>query len=205
MSACRAPRGRSARRRTVALTAAAAAAALALSACGSGGTSAGSGDPEFVPGTGGIDTVRKADRRPAPELSGETLDGKQVDLADYRGKVVVMNVWGSWCAPCRAEMPHLVKVAGDTEADGVAFLGINTRDPNRVPAVKFQKEFKVPYPSLYDPMGKLMLRFPKGSLNPKAIPSTIIIDRDGRIAARALKALSEQELRTTLDPLVTEK
>ena len=72
-------------------------------------------------------------------------------------------------------------------------------------APRFEKEFEVPYPSLYDSSGKLLLRFPKGSLNPQAIPSTLFIDRDGKIAARALKALTEDELRKTLEPLVAEK
>ncbi|MEU6084716.1 TlpA disulfide reductase family protein [Streptomyces sp. NPDC047108] len=178
---------------------------MALTACQSGGTSGGSSDTKFVTGTGGIDTAKPADRKPLPEISGKTLEGKPLDLADYTGKIVVVNVWGSWCAPCRAEMKHLVKVANDTKADGVQFVGINTRDPNKAPAVKLEKEYDVPYPSLYDPMGKLMLRFPPGSLNPKAIPSTLVIDRKGRIAARALKALNEKDLKRTLEPLIAEK
>lgn len=211
MSSRRALRHRSDRPRTVLFTVGTVLAALVLAACGTGedtggsaGSSGGSGT-RFVPGTGGIDTVPKGKRKPVPELSGATVDGKQVDLADFKGKVVVINVWGSWCAPCRAEMPHLVKVAKETEADGVQFLGINSRDPNKVPAQKFEKEYEVPYPSLYDPSGRLMLRFPKGSLNPRAIPSTVFVDRDGRIAARALKPLGEEELRKTLDPLIAEK
>ncbi len=183
----------------------AAAAALALTSCLGGGTSGGSAGTKFVAGTGGIDTAKKADRQPLPDISGTTLDGKKLNLADYKGKLLVINVWGSWCSPCRLEMPHLVKVAKATKADGVEFVGINVRDPNKPPAVKFQKEFGVPYPSLYDPVGKLMLRFPAGSLNPKAIPSTVIVDRDGKVAARALKALSEDELRKALDPLIAEK
>ncbi|MEU8568601.1 TlpA disulfide reductase family protein [Streptomyces pathocidini] len=191
--------------RRAVLATGAAAAALALTACGSGGTSGGSADTKFVAGTGGIDTAERGDRQPLPAITGTTIDGKKLDLSDYQGKVLVLNVWGSWCPPCRAEMPHLVKVAKDTKADGVEFVGINTRDSSKPPAQKFEKEFAVPYPSLYDPMGKLMLRFPAGSLNPKAIPSTVIVDREGRIAARALKALGEDELRKTLEPLIAEK
>ncbi|MGP3927275.1 TlpA family protein disulfide reductase [Streptomyces sp. 8N616] len=213
MSASRAPRRRTTlpwpaargTRRTALLAAGAAAAALALTACGSGGTSGGSADTKFVAGEGGIDTAKAGDRQLLPEISGKTIEGKALDLADYKGRILVVNVWGSWCAPCRAEMRHLVKVANATKADGVEFVGINTRDPNKPPAEKFQKEFDVPYPSLYDPMGKLMLRFPPGSLNPKAIPSTVIVDREGRIAARALKPLGEAELRKTLEPLIAEK
>ena len=211
MTSRRALRLRSDRSRTALLAVGTVLAGLVLSACGagdgtdaSGGSSGGSGT-RFVPGTGCIDKVAEADRKPLPDLSGPTVDGKEIDLADYKGKVVVINVWGSWCTPCRAEMPHLVKIANETEADGVRFVGINSRDPNKAPAVKFEKEFGVPYPSLYDPTGRLMLRFPKGSLNPRAIPSTVFVDRDGRIAARALKPLGEEELRKTLDPLIAEK
>ncbi|EYT84648.1 MULTISPECIES: TlpA family protein disulfide reductase [unclassified Streptomyces] len=194
-----------ARGRAVLLAAGTAAAALVLTACGSGGTSGGSGNTNFITGSDGIATVKKGDRKPAPELSGKTIDGKELDLASYKGKVVVLNVWGSWCSPCRAEAPNLVKVAGDTAAKGVQFVGINTRDTSTQPAQQFEKSYAVPYPSLYDPTGKLMLRFKKGTLNPQAIPSTLVIDRDGNIAARALQALSEEKLRKMLDPVLAEK
>ncbi|PZH19113.1 redoxin domain-containing protein [Streptomyces sp. NTH33] len=193
------------RRRAALLAAGTAVAALTLSACGSGGTSGGSGNTNFITSTDGIATVKKDERKPAPDLSGETLDGKQLDMAAYKGKVVVLNIWGSWCAPCRAEAPNLVKVAEDTAAKDVQFIGINTRDTSTQPAIAFEKQYQVPYPSLYDPTGKLMLRFEKGTLNPQAIPSTIIVDRDGKIAARALQALSEEKLRKMLDPVVAEK
>ncbi|WP_030174248.1 TlpA family protein disulfide reductase [Streptomyces sp. NRRL S-813] len=193
------------RGRTTLLAAGTAALALALSACGSGGTSGGSGNTNFITGSDGIATVKKGDRKPAPDLSGQTIDGKQLDIASYKGKVVVLNVWGSWCAPCRAEAPNLVKVAKDTADKGVQFVGINTRDTSTQPALAFEKRYGVPFPSLYDPSGKLMLRFKKGTLNPQLIPTTIVVDRDGKIAARALQALSEEKLRKMLDPVVAEK
>ncbi|MET7766329.1 TlpA disulfide reductase family protein [Streptomyces sp. NPDC005355] len=205
MSACRASRRLATRRRATVLATGAVVAALSLTACGAGGTSGGSADTKFVQGKGGVDTAPKGNRQDAPGLSGKTLEGKPLDVADYKGKIVVLNVWGSWCAPCRAEAPNLAKVAKDTKAKGVQFIGINTRDSNRAPALRFEKDFGVGYPSLYDPIGKLMLRFPKGSLNPQAIPSTIVLDRDGKIAARALAPLSEESLRKMLDPLIAEK
>ncbi|MFK4067668.1 TlpA family protein disulfide reductase [Streptomyces sp. NPDC029674] len=208
--ACRAPHrvdSSSHRRgRAALLTAGAAVAALALSACSSGGVSGGSGNTNFVAGSDGIATVKKADRKANPSLDGETLDGEKLDITKaYKGKIVVINVWGSWCAPCRAEAPNFVKVAKETKPKGVEFVGINTRDPERSPAISFEKQHKVPYPSLYDPMGKLMLRFPQGSLNPNAIPSTLVVDRDGKIAARAQQPLSEEKLRKMIDPVLAEK
>ncbi|MEU6098451.1 TlpA disulfide reductase family protein [Streptomyces sp. NPDC047079] len=208
-AACRAPqrlnRTRSRSRRAALATAGAAAAALVLSACGSGGTSGGSGNTNFITGKDGIATVEKGERAAAPDLSGTTIDGKKLDVADYKGKVVVINVWGSWCPPCRAEAVNFVTVAKDTADKGVQFVGINTRDTSTEPARAFEKEFGVTYPSLYDPTGRLMLRFKKGTLNPQAIPSTLVLDRDGKIAARTLQPLSEEKLREMLDPVVAEK
>lgn len=197
---------RRARSRTALLaTSGAAVAALLLSACGSGGTSGGGGETNFVAGADGIDTAGKGDRAAAPDLSGKTIDGGQLDVADYKGKVVVLNVWGSWCAPCRAEAKNLEKVYQDTKDQGVQFVGINTRDTSTGPALAFEKEFGVSYPSLYDPTGRLMLRFEKGTLNPQAIPSTLVIDRDGKVAARTLQPLSEEKVREMLDPVLAEK
>ncbi|MGW3013822.1 TlpA family protein disulfide reductase [Streptomyces sp. NPDC001219] len=204
MSACRAPRRLASRRRVTLLTAGAAVAALTLSACGDG-ASGGSAQTRFVQGKNGVDTVRKAERQAAPELSGESTTGKKLDVADYKGKVVILNVWGSWCGPCIAEAPNFSKVANETKDKGVQFLGINTRDSEKSQATSFEEEHKVPYPSLFDPTGRLMLRFPKGSLNPQSIPSTIAIDRHGKIAARSIGPLAEDDLRKMVDPLIAEK
>ncbi|MEV6171302.1 TlpA disulfide reductase family protein [Streptomyces sp. NPDC051954] len=183
----------------------AAVAALLLSACGSGGTSGGGGNTNFVMGEDGISTVEQGERTAAPDLSGGTIDGKQLDVASYQGKVVVLNVWGSWCAPCRAEAPGFETVYKDLKGQGVQFVGINTRDTSTKNALAFEKQYGVTYPSLYDPTGKLMLRFEKGTLNPQAIPSTLVIDRDGKVAARSLAALSEDKLRKMLAPVLAEK
>ncbi|MER5463675.1 TlpA disulfide reductase family protein [Streptomyces sp. NPDC002668] len=194
--------------RAALLTALVAAGALTLSACSGGdnGKSGGGGDTNFVTDTGGISTVAKGRRTSTKELTGETLEGKPLDVADLKGKVVVMNVWGSWCPPCRAEAPHFAKVAKETKAKGVEFVGINTRDTNKGPALAFEKDFEVGYPSLYDPVGKLIVNgFPKGSLNPQAIPSTIVLDREGKIAARSLQALDATQLHKIIDPLIAEK
>ncbi|MPY45258.1 TlpA family protein disulfide reductase [Streptomyces phyllanthi] len=187
------------------LPAGAAALALTLSACG-GGTSGGGGGTGFITSSDGIATVKKGERADAPDLSGKTIDGEQLDVASaYNGKIVVVNVWGSWCSPCRAEASNLVKVSEDLEGQGVRFVGINTRDTSTAPARAFEDEYKVTYPSLYDPTGKLMLRFEKGTLNPQAIPSTLVIDREGKVAARSLQALSESKLRKMIDPILAEK
>lgn len=198
--------GRAPRRRFTLLAATAVAGALTLSACTGDGTKAGGGgNTNFVTGSGGISTAARGDRAEAPKLDGATLDGGNLDVADYKGKIVVLNFWGSWCGPCRAEAKHFEKVAQETKGDGVQFVGVNTRDSQKSLAVSFEEDFGITYPSLYDPTGKLLLRFPKGTLNPQAIPSTVVIDREGRLAARSLAALDADKLREMIDPLVAEK
>ncbi|MFC5907748.1 TlpA family protein disulfide reductase [Streptacidiphilus monticola] len=191
--------------RVSAALAAAAAAALALTACSGSGSGSSSSDTHFVSGTGTSATVPVKDRGAAISLSGQDLDGKPLSLADYRGKVVVLNVWGSWCGPCRAEAGDLESVFKATQAEGVQFVGINTRDL-QVPAAKaFVSAHGLTYPNLYDPDGELLLKFPKGSLNPQAIPSTLILDREGRVAVRALQPLTSEQLTKLLQPVLAEK
>jgi thiol-disulfide isomerase/thioredoxin len=112
---------------------------------------------------------------------------------------VVVNVWGSWCPPCRAEAPVLADAARDLSGKGVAFLGINSRNPERSGPRAFEARYKVPYDSIYDPGGRTLLAF-HGTLTPNSIPSTVIIDRRGRVAASVLGEVT----RTTLDDLVDE-
>ncbi|KOV70736.1 TlpA family protein disulfide reductase [Streptomyces sp. MMG1121] len=195
----------STRSRAALLSAVAAIAALTLSACGKGGTSGGGGNTNFVTGNNGIATAPVGKRDAAPDLSGKTIDGKTLDVASFKGQVVVVNVWGSWCSPCREEAQYFAKVSRQYEGKGVQFVGINTRDTSTTPAVNFEKENGIGYPSLYDPTGKLMLRFKKGTLNPQLIPSTLIIDKQGKVAARALEALDDTALLKMLKPVLAEK
>ncbi|MCY0929209.1 TlpA disulfide reductase family protein [Streptomyces sp. H27-H1] len=211
MSLSRAPRrSRSTSGRAILLTAVTLAGAVTLTACGDGdggSKSSGSAGGNYVTGSSGISTVAKAGRTAAPKLDGETVDGKTLDTTALKGKVVVLNVWGSWCPPCRAEAPNFAKVAKEMEAAGqpVAFVGINTRDNAKQSAASFEETYGITYPSLFDPDGKLMLRFPKDALNPNAIPSTLVLDKDGKIAARTLAAVSEKKLRAMIDPILAEK
>ena len=158
-----------------------------------------SGDQGYVSG-GGVITVVAEDKRQEPgDVSGETIDGEPVSLSDYEGQVVVVNVWGSWCTPCRAEAPMLAEAARDLRSDDVAFLGIDSRDPSESAARAFVRTFDIPYPSIYDQEGRTLLAF-RGTLAPSSIPSTVVIDREGRVAASVLGEIN----RTTLDDLVEE-
>ncbi|MFE6845705.1 TlpA family protein disulfide reductase [Streptomyces sp. NPDC057686] len=193
--------------RALLLTAVTLASAVTLSACDDDGKPNGSAGGNYVTGAAGISTVAKGSRTEAPKLDGETVDGKTLDVTSLKGKVVVLNVWGSWCPPCRNEAKYFATVSKEL-ADGgkdVAFVGINTRDNSKQNAVAFEENFGITYPSLYDPDGKLMLRFPAGTLNPQAIPSTIVLDKEGKIAARTLVAINDEQLRSMIDPVLAEQ
>jgi thiol-disulfide isomerase/thioredoxin len=156
------------------------------------------GDKGYIDGDGVITVLPAAERKKPGEVSGETLSGEQVSLASYAGKVVVLNVWGSWCPPCRAEADELAAAARELAPKGVVFLGINSRDGSQDNGRAFERTYDVPYPSIYDPSGRNLLAF-HGTLTPNSIPSTVVVDRQGRVAASILGAVTS---RTTLVDLV---
>jgi thiol-disulfide isomerase/thioredoxin len=161
----------------------------ATSACGG---SPGTGDKGYVDGEGIITRLSVGDRRPPGEVSGTTLEGDELSLDEYAGKVIVLNVWGSWCPPCRKEARTLAAAARELEADGVAFLGVNTKDSSPDQGLAFQRRYDVPYPSFFDPSGRTLLAF-RGTLNPSSIPSTVVIDQQGRVAASVLGEVPSQQ------------
>ena len=148
--------------------------AIALTGCGGGGTS--SAEESFVSGDGSTTFIKIADRKIAPAISGMTLSGTNYTYT--KNKVAVVNVWASWCSPCRAEAPILVSLAN--KYTNVDFIGILTRD-NPANAEAFERRFKIPYPTVID--DSILIGF-KGSLPANAIPSTVILDKNGRVAAR---------------------
>jgi thiol-disulfide isomerase/thioredoxin len=166
----------------------------ALAGCGNDLDSAGS--KGYVSGNGVITVLPEDERRPPGEVAGETLEGDRLSLASYDGQVVVVNVWGAWCPPCRAEADDLATAARELARQDVAFVGINTRDSSRDNALSFQRTHDVPYPSLYDPSGRTLLAF-RGTLRPNSIPSTVVIDEQGRVAASILGELTRA--RTLVD------
>lgn len=188
-------------RRVVAAVSAGLLAVGVLAACSTGGTAdgtAGSG-ANYVGGDGTITFLSAAERRDPVALAGETLEGAQLDLATLRGRVVVINVWGSWCPPCRKEAPDLQRAYDELEPHGVEFVGINFRDPDPAPAKAFQRTFGITYPSLRDDGGNALLAL-RGAVSANSIPSTLVLDTEGRIAARASTVVT----RTTLVDLVAD-
>lgn len=137
-------------------------------------------------------TVAAVDE-PLPEYEGELLAGEPVDLrAEYGNGLVVLNVWGAWCGPCRKEAPDLVAAADALEAQDVRFLGIDVRDSTTA-AEQFVDEFGKPYPSVFDRPGRLA-----AALNVSSPPATLYVD-DGRIYARQLGATTEDVIRCVVD------
>ena len=165
---------------------------LALAGCSNDVGS--SGNQGYVAGKGIITSVKAADRKQPGEVSGRTLDGEKVSLADFRGKVVVVNVWGSWCGPCRAEAPMLAQASRDLAGKGVVFLGIDSRDPSKDAAKAFVRRFDIPYASLYDQQGATLLAF-RGTLTPNSVPSTVVVDPQGRVAGSVLGNLTTDHAR----------
>jgi thiol-disulfide isomerase/thioredoxin len=160
---------------------------LGVSACSSDANSiaaqARSGDGKgFVSGDGSIERVAPGDRSVALSLGGTTLQGPPWRVSDARDKVLVLNVWGQWCGPCVAEMPHLQQVWSRMSASGapVQFMGINYRDGVET-AKAFLRANKITYPSLEDDGGRTLLAL-RGKAN--TTPTTLVLDRQGRIAAR---------------------
>lgn len=162
-----------------------------LTACSNDVGSA--GETGYVAGKGVITKLADDQREPPGEVSGRTIDGDPISLSDFEGQVVVVNVWGSWCPPCRAETPDLVAASEQLSDENVAFLGINSRDLNQAAARAFVRRFDVPYPSIYDQQGRTLLAF-RGTLTPNSIPSTVIIDERGRVAASVLGEVSKSTL-----------
>ena len=177
-------------------------ATAALAACSGSGGGQQAGQ-NFVAGDGAI-TIVAPDKRPMPgELRGTTVDGQTLDLADYRGHAVVLNVWGSWCAPCQQEAPALQAASVELASKGVKFLGINTRETGGTPAASaFERTYGITYPSLFD-QGEDYLLALRGAVAANAIPSTVVLDPQGRIAARISGATTKATLVDLVDDVLT--
>ncbi|WP_396899107.1 TlpA disulfide reductase family protein [Mycolicibacterium sp.] len=184
------------------------AAVLLVSGCSTGDDAVAQGGTfEFVAPGGKTDIFYDPpEKRGTPgKLSGPELTDpdKTISLEDFAGKVVVINVWGQWCGPCRAEISQLQQVYEETRDKDVAFLGIDVRDNNRDAAVDFVTDRKVTFPSIYDPAMRTMIAF-GGKYPTTVIPSTVVLDREHRVAAVFLRELLAEDLRPVVERLAAE-
>jgi thiol-disulfide isomerase/thioredoxin len=146
-----------------------------------------------------------ADRKKLGDLTGESLmePGKQIKLSDYSGKVVVLNLWGAWCGPCRAEAPELQQLYTDNKDAGLQVLGIDVRDDIRSQPEDFIRDRNLTYPSIYDKSARTLLALKGYPRN--AVPSTIILDREHKVAAVYLIATLAKDIQPLLKQLMDEQ
>ncbi|MGH3902771.1 MAG: TlpA disulfide reductase family protein [Pseudonocardiaceae bacterium] len=172
------------------------AAVLLVAGCATGTDAVARGGTfEFVTPGGKTDIFYDppAERGTVGEMSGDSLTepGVTVSLDRYRDQVVVLNVWGSWCGPCRSEADDLVRVADATADQGVQFVGINVRD-SRQAGADFARDFGLTYPSIFDPPGRTL--FALKDIPRSVVPLTVVLDRHHRVAAVFLRELLAQDL-----------
>lgn len=179
--------------------------ALAATACGGGATAqqaAEGNGSSFVPGTYSTTVYRQGARPAAPQVTGTTLTGTRFLLSANRGAVVVLNFWGSWCPPCRVEAPSLGALARHFSGANVRFIGVDIRD-DPPSAEAFMRTFRIGYPSLNDPADAIALDF-HGTVPPAGIPTTLVIDPSGRIAARIVGTASYNGLKALITQVAAE-
>lgn len=180
---------------------------LSLGACASGTNkeiSKQANDSKgYIGGDGTVEELPAAKRAGAVTLSGKLLDGKSWNVTSAKGKVVVLNVWGAWCGPCQGEMPHLEKAWQSYKSTNkpVVFMGIDQRDSNAV-ASSTLKKWGVTYPSLANDDGENLQGLQRKVV---ATPTTLVLDKQGRIAARVSGATTETTVRNMVDKVLAEK
>jgi len=158
-----------------------------VSACGGGGRDRTTDGYVGADGSKNelVTVVPVAERKPAPKLEGEGLDGKPLSTTDFAGMTLVINLWGPWCPPCRAEAPVLKEISESYAEKDVQFIGMLTRTPDTSSAIAFNRKKGIAYPSFADEGGSLELEF-VDTLPTQAIPTTWVIDAKGRVAARIM-------------------
>ncbi len=179
--------------------------ALLLTGCATGAGAVdvnNGGEFRFVQGTPAGEVIPSGERAAAPEFSGTLLDGGDFDSTELDGGIAVVNFWGSWCAPCRVESPEFQEVYAEVRDEGVAFLGLNVKETSEQFALAFVESAGIEFPSLYDPRGEVALAFRGYPAN--AVPSTIVLDRQGRVAAVYTGPVSQEDLRRVVDRVLEE-
>lgn len=171
----------------------------AVGGCSTTASSA-TGSKGYVAGDGSVVLIKPADRKQAPDLSGPLVGGGSAQLSSDRGRVVVLNVWAYWCGPCRQEAPELVAAA--RMLPKAAFVGINTRD-NDGNAEAFVRAQHIPYPSFSDQDGSLVLDL-QDVVNMAALPVTVVLDKQGRVAAAIYGPTTAITLKDIVQPLERE-
>ncbi len=156
----------------------------------------------YVAGDGSVTEFGPSDRKDPVTISGTLFDGTTVSPADFQGKVTVLNFWFAACAPCRVEAPVLEELHQEFRPDGVQFFGVNLRD-EKAAAEAFEKSFNLSYPSFNDKDGAVLLSV-AGIVPPGAVPTTLVLDKQGRVAARVLGEVQRGTLKSLIASAVAE-
>ena len=156
----------------------------------------------YVAGDGSVTEFAAADRKAAVAISGTLFDGTAMTPADFQGKVTVLNFWFAGCAPCRVEAPILEELHQEFKEQGVQFLGVNLRD-EKATAEAFDKTFNLTYPSFDDKNGGVLLAV-SGLVPPGAVPTTLVLDKQGRVASRVLGEIQKGTLKALITAAVAE-
>jgi peroxiredoxin len=176
-----------------------------LTACGAGvdgGFTEGGERAGYVSADTSVTSWPPAERSGPVRVTGTDYDGEPVDTAEWAGDVVVLNTWYAACPPCRAEAPDLVEVAEEYADEGVHVLGINSTDAPGA-ALSFERTFEVPYPSVHDSDGSAVAAM-QGTVVLNAVPTTVVVDRDGLVAARVLGRVEASTLRGLVEDVLAE-
>ncbi|MET1087661.1 MAG: TlpA disulfide reductase family protein [Arthrobacter sp.] len=184
----------------------AASAAILLAGCAapdSLATQARAGDNKnYIAGDGSVSEYTADTRAPAVEMTGKLFDGSVINSAGWRGNVTVLNVWYAACAPCRKEAPDLEALHQEFKNDGVAFYGINVRD-TAATAAAFERTFGTTYPSFNDADGSILLAL-ADHVPPRAVPTTLVLDKQGRVSARVLGLAEKSTLKALISGALKE-
>lgn len=173
---------------------------MALAGCGSSDAlaqQAKAGDSKnYIAGDGSVTEYAPSQRTPPVVLTGKLYDGSVINSDDWAGNVFVLNFWYAVCAPCRLEAPRLEALWEQFKPDGVRFYGVNIRDEEQA-AAAFERTFGITYPSMQDKDGGILLAMAQ-YVPPQAVPSTLILDRQGRVASRILGLADQGTLKALI-------
>ncbi|PPK93513.1 thiol-disulfide isomerase/thioredoxin [Kineococcus xinjiangensis] len=176
------------------------AAALTVLAAGCGGDDGLPDDLGYEPAERAVVRIAESERGEPLQLSGTSAEGEEVDLAQLRGSVVVLNVWYATCPPCRREAPVLAKLSQEYADEGVRFVGVNVRNDSTEAVHAFQDQYDIAYPSIRDTDGRAQLAL--RGIVPTAPPNTLVLDAEGRVAAKAAGEVSEETLTALVDEVL---
>jgi peroxiredoxin len=177
-------------------------AALLLSLSGCGGEQDGS-SPSDAPRTSTEAKSGKSyeqDPVPAPDLAMETLDGQKINLAEQEGKVVLVNFWATWCAPCRREIPDLAALYSELKSEGLVIVGVATDEEGRSVVEPFAEKHGINYPVVLDTSRTVQSNFD----SMYGLPTTYVVNPDGQIVRRVVGIFPVDEMKPTLQEMLAE-